>query len=342
VEALLAKLKLRGMSALIDVHAMPGGASNCQSYAGISSPDPGFWTGRLAGGGKTTLSACGGAGPYSSTRPGTATWMAVGVAAVTEIATWITRLEQNASLAGVVSGLEVVNEPGLGFAGQQAAIKDYHLEIVPVVQTLFREAGVGVNVTVNFIGPNDGGMGKWLRQQIDANVFDSRSLVVDSHQYLCWSGQMSFSQARQRTCATTASNSGWAQYIDAGLSTLVGEWADAIDLNSHETTNIDDAQVRSDLASLHADQVSVWESIPGTAGHYYWTLRQGSGWDPRPNATQNPAFNGGFQLQGTAWNQSLRSFGTRNWNLGELVRVGVAKMPADVAGVCECSGCAKK
>jgi hypothetical protein len=39
--------------------------------------------------------------------------MAVGVTAVKDLATWITRLEQNVSMAGVVSALEVVNEPGL-------------------------------------------------------------------------------------------------------------------------------------------------------------------------------------------------------------------------------------
>jgi aryl-phospho-beta-D-glucosidase BglC (GH1 family) len=340
LEDLLAKLKQRNMSALIDVHAMPGGASNCQSYAGIQTPDPGFWTGSLSGSGQTKMSACGGAGPYTSTRPGSSSWMEVGVGAVTTLATWITNLEKNASLAGVVTGFEVVNEPGLGFNLQQVAIKKYHSEVVPKVQTIFRNANVGVNVTVNFIGPNDGGMGKWVRQQIDLNLFDGRSLVVDSHEYLNWDGQMSFSQARQRTCATTAANCGWSQYLDAGLSTLVGEWADAIDLNSPATTNIDDAKVRADLSSLHADQVSVWESTPGTVGHFYWTLRQGSGWDPRPNATKDPKFNGGHQMEGTAWDKSLKSFGTRNWNLGELIREGIAKRPA-VTGICECTGCAK-
>jgi hypothetical protein len=121
---------------------------------------------------------------------------------------------------------------------------------------------------------------------------------------------------------------------------VIGEWADAIDLNSHATTDIDDASVRSNLTSLLADQISLFESTAGTTGHYYWTIRQGSGWDPRPNASTNPMFSG-HQLKGTAWNRSLRSFRTRNWNLGELVRVGVAKPPVVVHGVCECGGCHK-
>ena len=49
----------------------------------------------------------------------------------------------------------------------------------------------------------------------------------------------------------------------------------------------------------------------------------------------------GHQLKGTAWNRSLKSFRTRNWNLGELLRVGVAKPLLAVTGVCECDGCKK-
>ena len=110
---------------------------------------------------------------------------------------------------------------------------------------------------------------------------------------------------------------------------MIGEWADAIDLNSPATTDIDDASVRSNLASLRADQISLFESTPGTTGHYYWTIRQGSGWDPRPNASSNPMFSG-HQLKGTAWNHSLKSF------------KGVAKPVVAVTGVCACDGCQKK
>ena len=43
----------------------------CVSY---QTPDPGFWTGSLSGSGQTKMSACGGAGPYTSTRPGSSSW----------------------------------------------------------------------------------------------------------------------------------------------------------------------------------------------------------------------------------------------------------------------------
>lgn len=119
LEALLAKLKVLGMRALIDVHAMPGGSSKCASYAGMQVTDPNFWTASVS----DTIAACDGAGPYTSTRPhgamtqqvgpnSTTMWMEVGVTSVTALAKWIVSLEKNPSLAGVVSGLEVVNEPG--------------------------------------------------------------------------------------------------------------------------------------------------------------------------------------------------------------------------------------
>ena len=387
LEALLMKLKERGMRALIDVHAMPGGSSKCQSYGGMQVVDPNFWTASVG----DTIAACGGAGPYTSTRPRSAltpmtegeggaavvtktTWMEVGVTAVTVLAEWIVALEKNASLAGVVSGLEVVNEPGLGFTSALLpAIKTYHLTIVPLVQRIFREGNIAVNCTVNFIGPNDAGMGSWLRKQVDAHVFDGRSLVVDFHNYYNWDAPIkTFASAMARVCATkSGAEADWSQYADANLSTLIGEWSNAIAQNSHATSDIDDATQRAAMSKLWADQVSLFESVPGgrTAGQFYWTIRQGSGWDPRPALNSTAAATSSsrstttnrpdvhtmeerevqkeskvyvkHQLVGTAWNHSLTTFGTRNWNLGELYRVGVVK-PMDelaITGLCECDGC---
>ena len=342
LEALLAKLKARGMRALIDAHAMPGGSSRCASYAGMQVAEPHFWRGAVG----DAIVPCAGAGPYTSTRAaaaatnsrGATTWMEVGVDAVHKVAQWVVGLERNASLAGVVSGLEAVNEPGLGFSGLLPEIKAYHAAIVPAAQRVFREASVGVNVTVNFIGPNDEGIAQWLRDQIDAHVFDGRSLVVDFHNYYNWDSAVhTFDDARARVCGTASgTQADWKQYAAAQLSTLIGEWSNAIDLNSHATSDIDDPAQQREMRSLWADQVSLFESVPGghTAGQYYWTIRQGSGWDPRPNATR-------AQLVDTAWNKSLTSFGTRNWNLGELARVGVVKPIPDLAisGVCACDGC---
>ena len=92
---------------------------------------------------------------------------------------------------------------------------------------------------------------------------------------------------------------------------------------------------------LYANQMSLFSSRggagPGAVGQHHWALRMGSGWDPRPTADAP----NGAQVAGTAWNQSLPGFGAAVWNLGELMRVGVAQplSSLDVTGVCRCNGC---
>ena len=338
VEQMLKKLKTRGISALIDLHAMPGGSSKCQSYAGMAVTQPNFWVGSTPGN-RSTIAACPGAGPYHSSRPAGQTWMSVGESVAKALAEWIVELEKNSSLSGVVSGLEVINEPGLGFEGMAEPIRRYHDVVVPAVQQIFREARLAASTTVNFIGPNDGEMGSWLKSRVDANQFDGSALLVDFHDYYNWDGPLSFAQVRQKICSTTATSCGWSQYLQAGLSVVVGEWADAIDNNKPPTDNIDDPAVRKNLASLFADQVSMFESTAGTTGHYYWAMRMGSGWDPRPEAAES-----GHQIKGTAWNLSLKSYGDRTWNLGELARVGAVKSVGglNTTGVCKCDGCSKQ
>lgn len=73
------------------------------------------------------------------------------------------------------------------------------------------------------------------------------------------------------------------------------------------------------------------------AGHFYWTARMGSGWDPRPSSS----FPRGHQVNGTAHDQSRAAFTYSDWNFLELLRLGIAK-PFDVLNVqgrCQCQGC---
>lgn len=89
--------------------------------------------------------------------------------------------------------------------------------------------------------------------------------------------------------------------------------------------------------AAHVHQMSLFFATPGSFGQYYWALRMGSGWDPRPSA-QWPA---GRQVPGSAWDTSLPGFGPTVWSLGELIRVGVAAPLSSLAieGVCTCNGC---
>lgn len=139
LEATLAKLKARGIRALVDMHALPGGSSSCQarrpggqrgggmvgpsrmrsliaplpapplqSYAGWQVNQPLFWTGTPPATNATPIdAACGGAGPYYSSRGSAQTWLQVGEDMVAALGAWVVSLQANASLADVVVGLEV-------------------------------------------------------------------------------------------------------------------------------------------------------------------------------------------------------------------------------------------
>ena len=54
-------------------------------------------------------------------------------------------------------------------------------------------------------------------------------------------------------------------------------------------------------------------------GSFFWTLRMGSGWDPRPTA----AAPRGAQAAGSAADTSLPGYPYRVWSLLEMARLGV-------------------
>jgi hypothetical protein len=340
LEAALAGLKKRGIKALVDVHALPGGGSQCQSYAGWQVPYPLFWSHSPPADNTTAIPGCGGGGggPYRTTRGSGKTWLQVGEEAILALGQWVVALEANASLSGTVVGLEVANEPGLQTGGLQPYIERLLLDTVPPLQAMFSAGGVATSVTVNFIGPNDVGAGQWLAQQVAAGTFNSSRLVVDFHKYYNWDGSESWQELAAKVCGTTFASADWAQYTQHGLLTVVGEWSCSTNLGAKAFTDLSSPAVVSRLKTLYANQMSLFSAPEaGSSGQHHWSLRMGSGWDPRPT----PSAPQGQQAAGSAWDRSLPGFSFGVWSLGELIRVGVAQPLAllNVTGVCKCSGC---
>lgn len=344
LEETLAQLKSRGIKVLIDMHALPGGSSACQSYAGWQVKEPYFWRGTPPPDNTTAISGgCGGGGPYHSSRGSSLTWREVGKQAVLALGAWVVGLQANSSLSDTVVGVEVVNEPGCCVPGWQSDIEGFTAEVVPPLQSVLAAGGVGTNVTINFIGPNNVGVGAWVGEQVKAGAFDPTRLLIDFHQYYNWDGAMSWGQLAAKVCSTNASSSEWSQFTDAGLAVVIGEWSCSTNLGAKAFTDLGDAGVRGHLATLYANQMSLFSArgggSPGPVGQHHWALRMGSGWDPRPTASAPM----GAQVPGTAWDRSAAGFSAAVWNLGELVRVGVARPLAElkVTGVCECNGCSR-
>ena len=66
---------------------------------------------------------------------------------------------------------------------------------------------------------------------------------------------------------------------------------------------------------------------------FFWTLRMGSGWDPRPTE-ESPR---GRQLPGSSAWHSLADYPYPVWSLLEMARLGVAA-PLDVSYAGTCRG----
>jgi hypothetical protein len=344
LEDMLARLKARGLRALIDLHALPGGSSACNSYAGWQVAQPLFWRASPPADASTPIaSGCGGgAGPYYSSRGAAQPWSAVGLQALQALGAWVVDLQANASLADAVAGIEVVNEPGCCVPGWQEDIERFTAAAVPPLQAALRAGGLGaLNVTINFIGPNDKGVGPWVAAQVQSGAFAASQTLVDFHNYYNWDGPMSWGQLAARICGTTRSNSDFSQFTDVGLPVVIGEWSLSTNNGAPEFTDLGNASVRAHLRTLYANQMSLFSarggSSPGAVGQHHWALRMGSGWDPRPT----PAAPRGAQTPGSAWDTSLPGFWPAVWGLGELARLGVAVPLAQlqVTGVCQCAGC---
>ena len=122
---------------------------------------------------------------------------------------------------------------------------------------------------------------------------------------------------------------------------LIGEWSDCTNLGARAFTDLSNPATLAHLATLYANQLSSYaaqgSASPGAIGQHHWALRMGSGWDPRPRAGAQA----GGQVPGTEWDRSAPGFSAAVWNLGELIRLGVAQplSQLNVSGVCACKGC---
>ena len=69
------------------------------------------------------------------------------------------------------------------------------------------------------------------------------------------------------------------------------------------------------------EQLEVYSTDTNVVGAFYWTLRMGSGWDPRPT----DAFPDGRQTPGTSEGKSLPGFPFKVWSLLEMAEHGIIK-----------------
>ena len=100
---------------------------------------------------------------------------------------------------------------------------------------------------------------------------------------------------------------------------------------AHFTAFDHQAETLAQLRRLYQAQLSAFGKVARIRGAFFWTLRMGSGWDPRPTG-EHPH---GRQLPGSSAWRSLAGYPYPVWSLLEMARLGVA-VPLDVsyAGTC--------
>lgn len=270
LEWMLPQLYQRNMSVLLDLHAPPGVGSKCQSYSGeqLDSAFTSFWIGSP----RPTLSSSCGSGHrnvYTSTRSSQQSWLELGLQIIDRITRWIVVMNQRSQHPNIITHLELVNEPGLGWTGMQPTIEAFTKQAGTRAQSILQEAGQSVEITVNFIFPNQNNAGQWVSSLIKDKTLSSA--LVDYHYYFNWNGPTSMQELLQEVCRVNINQSDWSQYTDYGLPVAIGEWSLASNLDSPSFTNVSDRHVRSFLKQFWSNQMSLYEMLPGIKGQFYWT-----------------------------------------------------------------------
>jgi len=148
-----------------------------------------------------------------------------------------------------------------------------------------------------------------------------RQSAVDE---LVISGQLAGSRGQDeihhRACTARVNPGtiGWDIYVKAEQHVIIGEWSLAV--NHDQLLDVTQQQTRRELARLFKEQLHAFGATPNLRGAFFWTLRMGSGWDPRPTAD----FPRGRQLDGSSAWRSLPSYPFAVWSLLEMAAAGVA------------------
>ena len=321
---MLVKLRRRGMTALVDIHAHPCNSA-CVSD-GLSCAVPLAYATTAAP--IADMPRCGG-GVYPTSRqptPGEATWAEVGLNSIEKLAAWIAALPAEAQ---AVSAFQLANEPALGPPGiYEGAVNEFYARALPRARKVLPT----LPLVLSFIPPTADVTAFLQKAQKDEPA--PEALLADHHFYLNWQQPvgvtMGWDEIHRRACAAAADPQGLQVYTAAKQRVIIGEWSLA--LNHDAPLDLTRAETRAHLARFYKEQLEVFAATPDVGGAFFWTLRMGSGWDPRPS----DAHPHGQQADGTSAWKSLPGYPFPVWSLLEMADAGVAApLNASYAGTCK-------
>jgi hypothetical protein len=181
-----------------------------------------------------------------------------------------------------------------------------------------REALPALPLLLSFIPPNDHGAAQYVAAA--RATAGAGELIADQHWYLNWKQPVGVSDgwAELHRAACHDPPGPWAPYAEAAVPVVVGEWSLAT--NHDAPLDLGHAPTVAHLRRLYDEQLAVYTRDPHVVGAFYWTLRMGSGWDPRPTAG---APDGRHVDGATPW-RSLDGYPFKVWSLLEMAAASIA------------------
>jgi hypothetical protein len=333
---MLIKLKKRGMKALVDLHAHPCNSacvSNGLSCAGplAFTPEGGvqFYEEFLHPEIKLDLAKCGG-GVYKTTRvtgPGMEMWGDVGVKAVNDLAKWLSELPEEAKS---VAAFQLANEPALGPPGIfDEQVNIFYDKALKAARSHLKT----LPLAISYMGPRPSVIDFF--KTTAAKDAAGGELWGDHHYYLNWQSPpeepFPWSEIHRRACVLEAEASAHDVdvYVAFNQKLIVGEWSLASNHDLQRDLS-DPAELR-ELNRFFREQLATFATKQSVVATFFWSLRMGSGWDPRPS----DAFPNGRQLEGSSAESSLKEYPFKVWSLLEMATYGVVtSFDKDYSGAC--------
>eukprot|EP00416_Gambierdiscus_australes_P003417 CAMPEP_0171149170 /NCGR_PEP_ID=MMETSP0766_2-20121228/148931_1 /TAXON_ID=439317 /ORGANISM="Gambierdiscus australes, Strain CAWD 149" /LENGTH=556 /DNA_ID=CAMNT_0011613081 /DNA_START=14 /DNA_END=1681 /DNA_ORIENTATION=+ len=236
---LLVWLRLRGMRALLDLHALPCAQASGQSFTGRTSKMPWFFS----------YKEC-----YDR-----------GKRVMRELAKLILSYEEDARTTGVVMGMSPINEPDWSYWDTSPGVKELYTTIVPELRRLLPARRYTLHLCLQGLSVSEGA--RWLKsmRQIDPDNF--AHVTYDIHVYHSYgddNGPGRHWTEHVDACKTCCRDSKiLAPLVAANLSVSIGEYS----LNTGFPGNPD---FWSEYLRV---QLSLWRNTAGVVGSFFWNHR---------------------------------------------------------------------
>jgi len=231
----LAWLKERGMRAVLDLHALPGGQARWQSFTGRVTPEEGFFLEEQH--------------------------FARGKRAVQAMVELVQRYEAAPATSGVVVGVELLNEPSNKHYGR---ITEFYGEMVPLVRRSLPASRY--LVLLSFMDSPHSRSMDWLAEQIQADPETWGGVVHDTHLYHLFGDNQAPWSEEQDYCKVCCRDPHILRPSRAaGVPTIVGEYSIATGfLGWH----------KKGFAQRHLhNYMSLWSSASSVVGSFLWNFR---------------------------------------------------------------------